>query len=231
MKRFLTLCLMVIAVLCALPGCDGEEQIDYDMVFVNGSDAAIAEVALLFLNPWLWLTLWGPLLLLAAVCVTTLNRLEPQRRRGLFPLFFIMLGLGTVLFGGAWVLDRCSLVWRIRPQMGMASALWLIGLLTGVLTVVYAKRWLLKWHRARGRAVVCLSALCLASVMLAGTFLGGLWCVGPGEEVGTYQGRKVVQGRFSWHEVTYDLYEYHGPLVRERDSFKWSESPLLDGRP
>lgn len=48
MKRFLTLCLMVFAVLCALPGCDGEEQIAYDMVFVNGSDAAIAEVVVEF---------------------------------------------------------------------------------------------------------------------------------------------------------------------------------------
>lgn len=188
-------------------------------------------MALLFLNPWLWLMLWGPLLVLAGVCVATLDKLEPQRRLGLFPLFVVLLALAAVLFGGAWVLDRCSLVWRIRPQMGMASALWVIGLVTGTLTVAYGKRWLPEWRKRWGRAMVCLSALCLVSVMLVGTVLGGAWCVGPGEEVGTYQGRKVVQGRFSWHEVTYDLYEYHGPLVRGRDSFQWSESPLLDGRP
>lgn len=42
----------------------------------------------------MFLVLWGPLLVLAAVCVTTLNELPPLRRRGLFAL----------LFGGAGVL-------------------------------------------------------------------------------------------------------------------------------
>lgn len=50
MKRFLTLILIMLAALCALSGCEaGEgEQIDYDLVFVNQSDAKIVEVVVEF---------------------------------------------------------------------------------------------------------------------------------------------------------------------------------------
>ena len=45
MKRFLTLILIAFVVLYALPGCgSGGEVIDYDLVFVNHSDATIIEV-------------------------------------------------------------------------------------------------------------------------------------------------------------------------------------------
>ena len=55
-----------------------------------------------FLSPvWsalmMFFLLWGPLLLLAAVCVATLNKLEAQRRRGLFALFFTMLGVACIV--------------------------------------------------------------------------------------------------------------------------------------
>lgn len=177
----------------------------------------------------LFLFLWGPLLVLAGVCVVTLDKLEPRRRRGLFPLFVVMLGLGLVLFGGAAVLGRYRLAWRTWVQEGMSATLWVIGLTTGTMTVLYGRRWLLEWRRGWGRAVVSLSGLCLASAMLVGTVLGGAWCLGPGETVGTYQGQRVVQGAWTWMETSYAVYEYHGPLVRGAQSIAWGEAPLLDG--
>ena len=51
MKRFLTLCLTVLTLLTALSGCagcDGGEKIDYNLVFVNDSDAKIVEVVVDF---------------------------------------------------------------------------------------------------------------------------------------------------------------------------------------
>lgn len=49
MKRFLTLCLMVFAMACALFACGSAgDAIDYDLVFVNDSDAAIVEVVVEF---------------------------------------------------------------------------------------------------------------------------------------------------------------------------------------
>lgn len=42
MKRFLTLCLMVLAVLCTLTSCCGEEEAD--LVFVNACDGAVVAV-------------------------------------------------------------------------------------------------------------------------------------------------------------------------------------------
>ena len=161
------------------------------------------------------MTLWGllalPLVELAVVCVMTLNRLPPQRRRGLFALFFVMLGLAAVLFGGAWVLDRNGLAWRTWFQESMSLVLWLVGLTTGIMTVVYAGRWL---SERRKGVVTGLSVCCLVNAMFVGTILGGLWCMGPGEQVVTYQGRKMVLGKWVWLDTGYVLYEYHGPLVR-----------------
>ena len=170
-----------------------------------------------------------PLLVLAAVCVATLDKLEPRRRRGLFALFFVLLGLAAVLLGGAWALDQYGLAWRTWIQEAMSAALWVVGLTTGTLTVVYGRRWLPERHKAAGKAVVVLSGLCLASAMLFGTVVGGLWCLGPGETVGAYQGRKAVQGAWTWMETSYCVYEYHGPLVRGAEPIAWGETPLLDG--
>ena len=49
MKRFLTLALSVLAILYALSGCgQAGDVIDYDLVFVNQSDAVIVEVVAAF---------------------------------------------------------------------------------------------------------------------------------------------------------------------------------------
>lgn len=162
-------------------------------------------------NVFLWGLLVLPLVELAVVCVVTLKRLPPQRRKGLFALFFIMLGLALVLFGGAWVLDRNGLAWRTLFQNGLSLILWLVGLTTGVMTVAYAGRW--PPERSKG-IVTGLSAFCLISAMFVGTILGGFWCMGPGEQVVTYQGRKMILGKWVWMDTSYQLYEYHGPLVR-----------------
>lgn len=48
MKRFLTLCLMIFAVLYALSGCGRGGDMEADLVFVNQSDAVIVEVVVEF---------------------------------------------------------------------------------------------------------------------------------------------------------------------------------------
>lgn len=48
MKRFLTLCLIIIAVLYALSGCVRGGDVEADLVFVNQSGASIVEVVVEF---------------------------------------------------------------------------------------------------------------------------------------------------------------------------------------
>lgn len=49
MKRFLTLTMMALMILNALPGCGSAgDVIDYDLVFVNHSDSTIVEVVVQF---------------------------------------------------------------------------------------------------------------------------------------------------------------------------------------
>ena len=48
MKRFLTLALMALIMLFTLSDCGEGEKIDYDLVFVNGSNAKIVEVVVAF---------------------------------------------------------------------------------------------------------------------------------------------------------------------------------------
>lgn len=174
--------------------------------------------------------LWLPLLELAAVCVVALNELEPRRRRGLFPLFVVLLALAAVLFGGAAALGHYGLAWRTWFQEGLSVILWLVGLATGILTVAYGRRWMARrWQPKRAELGMTVTLFCLVSAMFVGTVLGGLWCLGPGETVGVYQGRRVVQGAWTWMETSYAVYEYHGPLVRGKNSIAWGEAPLLDG--
>lgn len=48
MRRFLTLCLTMLAVLCSLSGCGRGGDVEADLVFVNQSDAVIVEVVVDF---------------------------------------------------------------------------------------------------------------------------------------------------------------------------------------
>lgn len=101
-------------------------------------------------------------------------------------------------------------------------------MVTGILTVIYARCWLPERHGAGGRIVVYLSAFALAVAMFSGSVVGLLWVIGPGEQVVTYQGKKMILGKWTWMDTSYSLYEYHGPLVRgarDRD-FDWA---LIEG--
>lgn len=159
--------------------------------------------------------LWLPLLELAAVCVVALNELEPPRRRGLFALFFTLLTLAAVLFGGAAALGWSGLAWRTWVQEGLSVILWLVGLVTGVLTVAYGKRWMAqRWPPKRAELGMTVTLFCLVSAMFVGTVMGGLWAMGPGEQVVAYKGQKMILGTWTWMEKSYSLYEYRGPLVR-----------------
>ena len=177
------------------------------------------------------LLLWGPLLTLAAMCVLTLKKLEPRRRRGLLPMLAVMLALAGVLFGGAAVLEQCGLAWRTWVQESLAVLLGLSGLSTGILTVVYAGRWL---GGVKG-PVTALCGFCLAVAMFSCSVMGLLWAAGPGEQVVTYRGQKAVLGKWVWMETSYELYAYHGPLVRGAGPLEadWDpdlvEGAIIDG--
>lgn len=165
-------------------------------------------------NVILWGLLVFPMMELAALCILTLRRLPAQRRTGLLALFIVLLGLSAALFGGAWALRRFGLTWRTWLQEMLSAVLWLVGLVTGTMTVGYAGRWLSERGRAAKSVVTGLSIFCLVSAMLMGTLLGGLWAMGPGEQVVAYRGEKMILGKWIWHDTGYELYEYHGPLVR-----------------
>lgn len=165
-------------------------------------------------NVILWGLLVLPLIELAAMCVLTLCRLPVQRRKGLPALFIVLLVLAVVLFGGAWALRKFGLTWRTWFQEMLSAVLWLVGLVTGITTAAYAGRWLSERGKAVKSVVTGLSVCCLVCAMLVGTLLGGLWAMGPGEQVVAYQGEKMILGKWIWNDTGYELYEYHGPLVR-----------------
>ena len=165
-------------------------------------------------NVILWGLLVLPLAELAVLCVLTLRSLPAQRRRGLLALFIVLLALSAVLFGGAWMLRRFGLTWRTWFQEILSAVLWLAGLASGIATVGYAGRWLSERGEAVKSVVTGLSVCCLASAMLMGTLLGGLWAMGPGEQVVTCKGQKMILSKWIWHDTGYELYDYHGPLVR-----------------
>lgn len=150
--------------------------------------------------PWiLWRLPLAAMLVIWAVCAVR----RPGKRRVLLALFAAAAALAAVLFGGRRLLEQNGLTYRTWLLEGLSIVLWAAGLALGL--------------------------YCLVCVMLCGTIIGGLWAAGPGEEVGFYHGRQVVQGRWTWMETSYNLYEYHGPLVRGVNSIAWGEGPLLDG--
>lgn len=172
--------------------------------------------------------LYLPLGVLCVLCALCLAKLGGSRRRGLLPAVLVMIFCAVVLFVGEWLLKRNGLTWRNVPKLTLCSILWLTGLSSGVLTVRYVTRWLNGVQPKLALWGTALTLYCLICVMGAGTLLGGLWSVGPSEQVGTWQEQTVVQGKWSWMETTYDVYEYHGPLVRGTESLGWSEMPMLE---
>lgn len=177
--------------------------------------------------PWI---LWRlPLAAMLAIWVICVIRLPGKRRRVLLALFAAAAALAVVLFGGRWLLEQNGLTWRTWLLEGLSIVLWAAGLALGICAVRYFYK-LLRERRPKLAAWgMALGLYCLMCVMLCGTVLGGLWAMGPGETVGFYHGRQMVQGRWTWMETTYHIYEYHGPFVRGNRSIAWSVEPLLDG--
>lgn len=169
--------------------------------------------------------LWLPLLILAAFCVLCLVNLPENRRRGLLPAALAMTVCAAVLLGGAWLLGRFGLTWRMIPKVSAGLLLWAMGLTSGVLTVRFTGRWLTERRPKLAVYGQALALYCLISVMGAGSVLGGLWAFGVTEEVGTWRGERVVQGH---NFLTYEVYEYYGPLIRGVDALGWSEDPMIE---
>lgn len=176
--------------------------------------------------PWtLWRLPLAAMLVIWAVCVARC----PGKRRALLALFAVTAALAAVLFGGRWLLEQNGLTYRTWLLEGLSIVLWAAGLALGILTVRHFHSWLKETLPKLAPWGMALGLYCLVCVMLCGTVLGGLWAIGPGEEVGFYHGRQVVQGRWTWMETSYDLYKYHGPLVRGVNSIARGEEPLLGG--
>lgn len=176
----------------------------------------------------MWLLLWGPLALLAGLALVCAVRLPKERRRGLLPAVLTVGSLSAVLFLGEWLLNRNDLTWRIAPKTALSVILWLAGLTAGILTVRYVMRWLERDRPKLALWGAALALYCLISTMGAGTLLGGLWAMGPEEQVGTWQGQTVVQGKWTWMDTSYDVYAYHGLLVRGKEPLAWDEDPMLE---
>lgn len=176
----------------------------------------------------LWLFLWGPLVLLVILALVCVFCLPSVRRRGLLPAVAAVGISAVILFGGEWLLNRYGLTWRMIPREVLCVGTWLAGLTAGVLTVRYVPRWLEERRPKLALWGMALALYCLISVMGSGTLLGGFWAMGPGEQVGTWQGQTVVQGRWSWLDTSYEVYEYHGSLVRGAEPLAWGEEPLLE---
>lgn len=173
-----------------------------------------------------WAFLWGPLMALAAMCLLCVIYLPKAERPGLMPLSAVMLTLAAALFGGVWLLGWQGLTYRTWLKEGLSAALWAVGLTTGVLTVRFFYRLLEKRCPKLAPWGMALALLCLLNALWMGTMLGGLWAIGPNEQTITYQGQTVVQCTDAFLGNYYELYEYHGPLVRGSRCLVWEEGPF-----
>lgn len=182
----------------------------------------------LWLRPLPWVFLHLPLAVLVVLCALCLAKLPSGRRRGLLPVTATLAACGAVLFGGAWLLGRFDLEWRMIPKAVLGLAVWVLGLASGILTARYIGRWI-AGHRPKlalwGQA---LALYCLISVMGVGSIVGGLWALIPDEQVGTWQGQTVVQCAWTFMGSSYAVHEYYGPLVRGADALAWSEEPMTE---
>ena len=181
----------------------------------------------------IWAALWAPLALLVGMALACLVRLAREQRRGLLAAALAVGCSAAVLFGGDWLLAGQGMTWRTAPLNGLCALIWAFGLAAGVLTVRYLPR-LVRGRRPRLAVwAQALTLYCLISVMIFGSFLGLFWAAlvqdTGGERVGAYEGQRVVQVTSTWlGDTSYQLYEYHGPLVRGTESLAVSMEPFLE---
>lgn len=154
-------------------------------------------------------------------------RLPVSGRKYLFPAGIAVFLIALLLFGGEQLMGYAGVTWRHWTRLTLSWLLWLAGLTAGCMTVRYAVR--LSERENVGWCVRGIAGLCLVLAMLLGSILGGSWALGPSEQVGTWNGHKVVQESHTFLDSYYELYEYRGPFVRGTECLKWSEeSGLLD---
>jgi len=171
------------------------------------------------------LYLW--LILLVAIWLCCVIKIPSEERCGLLPAGLSVILFALILFGGEWLLKSQDLTWRNWPKIILCVLTWVSGLTAGVLTVRDVPR-VFKQKGAAIRGIArAFAVFCLFMTMWFGTIMGGLWAMGPSEKVGTWQGRKVVQGKWVWMDTSYELYEDHGPLVRGNKGLAWGEGPFF----
>ena len=138
--------------------------------------------------------------------------------------------LGTLFGLWAPALALVLLLPRAEDAMGIKLRDWLYTLpvylwaLISILLLIAIVRYALTFF-SKPWVRLCLKvgcALTVLAVLTVGTFYLGL--TGRPEEVGMWQGEKVIMQKFTWMETSYSYYRYNGPFLLG-ESLGWSEEP------
>lgn len=140
------------------------------------------------------------------------------------------LVLGVLFALWAPALALVLLLPRAEQAMGIKLRDWVHALpvyLWALLSIalLIAIAWYARKHFSKPWVPLCLKvgcALTVLAVLTVGTFYLGL--TGAPEEVGTWQGEKVVMQKFTWMETSYSYYRYNGPFLLG-EYLGWSEEP------
>lgn len=170
----------------------------------------------LMLLGFLSVLLWPPALGLGLFLLVRERRTRPA--------------LGGLL--AIWALSLCLVLCLPRVERALDIRLrnWLHalpvlawGMVSVALLLAVARYAVRRWPRGRARLVTGLGC---ALAVLAVLSVGGFWLgfTGCTEEVGEWQGRKVVMQEPGWTEGIYYYYCYDGPFLLG-ESLGWSEVP------
>ena len=175
-----------------------------------------ALIFFLMLLGFLSALLWLPALCLGGFLLAREGRSRPA--------------LGTLFALWALALALALCLPRIEDALGVRLRDWLHtlpvvvwGLVSTALLMAVAwyaaRRWPRPWVRLSAGLGCALAVLAVLSV-------GGFWLgfTGCAEEVGEWQGRKVVMQEPGWTEGIYYYYRYDGPFLLG-ESMGWSEVP------
>ena len=166
------------------------------------------------------------LAVLLCIWIFSVVHLSGAKRKYLFPAGVAVFFIAFILFGGELLMNSAGVTWRQWVRLTLSWLLWLAGLTAGCLTVRYAVY--TSKDENTGWWVRGIAGLSLVFAMLCGSVLGGLWAIGPSEEVGTWNSHKVVQESHTFLDSYYEIYEYRGPFIRGDECLKWGEEGLLD---
>lgn len=170
----------------------------------------------LMLLGFLSVLLWPPALCLGLFLLVRERRARPALG-GLFAVWALSLCLALCLPRVERALDI-----RLRNWLHALPVLaW--GIVSVALLLAVARYAVRRWPRGRVRLVTGLGC---ALAVLAVLSVGGFWLgfTGCTEEVGEWQGQKVVMQEPGWTEGIYYYYRYDGPFLLG-ESLGWSEVP------